>query len=298
LFDLIAIVDWSAAASIGPARSSPDRCWIGWGSPQSRPEPTYFRTRPAAIAFLRELLLQTAGPALVGWDFPHGFPRGSLGGGRAAAARLAALVQDARDGINNRFEVAARLNQELGRPPGPFWGCPPNCAGSALSDRRSGFEGRGFYEWRLTDHLLRQRGTGIQSVWKLYTRGSVGSQTLLGLPAICNLLIDPALAGRSRLWPFETRWDTDLAGIIHAEIWPSLSDHANHPHPIKDARQVAATRDWALDLDAQGRLKGCFARPTGMAPADAEACLVEEGWILNAPADLITAAGPPPGKYP
>ena len=289
LFDLIAIVDWSAAASIGPPRPSPDRCWIGWGSQEVRPEPGYFRTRAAALACLRELLIQSSGPALVGWDFPHGFPRGSLGGGRPAAAGLAALVKDAPDGTNNRFDVAARLNQKLGGPPGPFWGCPAHRAGGALSDRRSGFEGRGFSEWRLADHLLRRRGTGIQSVWKLYTTGSVGSQTLLGLPAIHGLLTDPLLAERSRLWPFETRWDADLTGIVHAEIWPSLSEHAKQPHPIKDARQVAATRDWALDLDAQGLLKACFARPAGMAAADAEACLAEEGWILNAPADLVIA---------
>ena len=290
LFDLIAIVDWSAAASIGPARPSPDRCWIGWGSPGARPEPTYFRTRAAAMVFLRELLLQTSGSALVGWDFPHGFPRGSLGGGRAAAARLAGLIEDAPDGANNRFEVAAGLNQELGGPPGPFWGCPSHRAGTALSDRRSGFEGRAFAEWRLADHLLRRRGTGIQSVWKLYTTGSVGSQTLLGLPAIYGLVTDSLLAERSRFWPFETHWDADLTGIIHAEIWPSLSDHAAHPHPIKDARQVAATRNWALDLDAAGRLRSCFALPVGMTRADAKACLSEEGWILNAPADLVSAA--------
>ena len=245
------------------------------------------------MAFLRELLIQSSGPALVGWDFPHGFPRGSLGGGRPAAARLAALVQDAPNGANNRFEVAARLNRDLGRPPGPFWGCPAHRAGTALSDRRSAFEGRGFAEWRLADHLLRRRGTGIQSVWKLYTTGSVGSRTLLGLPAIHGLLTDPLLGERSRLWPFETGWDVHLTGVVHAEIWPSLSDHASHPHPIKDARQVAATRDWALDLDTHGRLKPCFARPTGMMAADAEACLGGEGWILNAPADLVSAAALP-----
>src|SRR4029078_8428419 len=93
LFDLIAIVDWSAAASIGPARPSPDRCWIGGGSPRHRAEATYFRNRAAAMVFLRELLLQTSGSALVGWDFPHGFPRGSLGGGRGAATRLARLLE-------------------------------------------------------------------------------------------------------------------------------------------------------------------------------------------------------------
>jgi hypothetical protein len=209
-----------------------------------------------------------------------------LGGGRSAAAKLAALIEDGPDGSNNRFAVAAHLNQQLGRPPGPFWGCPAARATAELSDRRSSFEGRGFAEWRLADDLLRRRGTGIQSVWKLYTRGSVGSQTLLGLPAIHRLLNDPALAGRSRIWPFETEWDRDLCGILHAELWPSLAAHEAQPYPIKDARQVAAARDWALDLDAEGRLRAWFGRPAGMTEAESAACLAEEGWILIAPRDL------------
>ena len=285
-FDLIAIVDWSAAASPGPARPSADRCWIAWGTPDARPGPAYFRTRAEAISFLRELLTKTPAAALVGWDFPHGFPKGSLGGGRPAAARLAALIEDAHDGANNRFEVAAHINRMFGHAPGPFWGCPLDRASADLSDRRCGFDGRGFAEWRLADDLLRRRGTGIQSVWKLYTRGSVGSQTLLGLPAIHRLLTDPALADRSRLWPFETGWDRDLSGIVHAELWPSLAPHALEPYPIKDARQVAAARNWALDFDAARQLGACFARPAGMTDADSRTCLAEEGWILNAPRDL------------
>ena len=286
-FHLIAIVDWSAAATPGPKRPCADRCWIAWGTPDARPEPAYFRTRAEVTGSLRELLAGVRGTALVGWDFPHGFPQGSgFGGGRNAAARLSELVLDAPDGTNNRFEVAARLNRMLGRAPGPFWGCPADRATRDLSDRRCAFAGRGFAEWRLADDLLRRRGTGIQSVWKLYTRGSVGSQTLLGLPAIHRLLSDPALAGRSRLWPFETGWDRELSGIVHAELWPSLADHRAQPYAIKDARQVAAARDWALDLDAGGQLSVWFGRPEGLSDAESAACLGEEGWILNAPRDL------------
>ena len=83
LFALIALVDWSAAATRGPARPCHDRVWIAWGTREARPEPAYFRTRTEAVAFLRDLLAGTAGAALVGWDFPHGCPTGSgLGGGR------------------------------------------------------------------------------------------------------------------------------------------------------------------------------------------------------------------------
>jgi molybdopterin-guanine dinucleotide biosynthesis adapter protein len=292
LFDLVVMVDWSAAAGPGPARPSPDRCWIAWGTQEERPPPAYFRTRHAAVAWLARLLEASPCAVLVGWDFPHGFPAGAgLGGGRKAAARLARLVSDAPDGANNRFLVAARLNRRLGRPPGPFWGCPAWLADADLRDRRGGFAERGFGEWRTADGLLRRQGYPIQSVWKLYTRGSVGSQTLLGLPAIHALLTRPALARRSRWWPFDTGWDRSLAGIVHAEVWPSLADHEAAPYPIKDARQVAAARDWALALDAAGRLRPCFARPPGLTEETAAACLGEEGWILNA-LPALAGAGP------
>jgi molybdopterin molybdotransferase len=57
-------------------------------------------------------------------------------------------------------------------------------------------------EFRAVERLVRRtRRLAIQSAWKLYTTGSVGSQTLLGLPAVHRLL--GALGDRARLWPFE-----------------------------------------------------------------------------------------------
>jgi hypothetical protein len=79
---------------------------------------------------------------------------------------------------------------------------------------------------------------------------------------------------------------------VHAELWPSLADHRAQPYEIKDARQVAAARNWALDLDAAGQLGVCFARPDGLSDAESAACLGQEGWILNAPRDLAVQRPP------
>ncbi len=282
LFDLVVAVDWSAAASPGPRRPTGDRCWLAGGTADRRPTAEYVRTRLEAEHRIAELLAAQTGNALIGWDFPYGYPAGSgLGCGRALARHLAARIEDGADGANNRFAVAAALNRELGAPPGPFWGCPRRQAGADLTEKKPPFAGRRFGEWRLVDSLLRARGRNIQSAWKLYTTGSVGSQILMGLPTVDRLICRNNMAARSRIWPFETGWDRSLDGIVHAEMWPSLTDHHRQSHAIKDARQVLASRDWLLDLDAAGRLRPAFARPALLSDADASAVETEEGWILG-----------------
>ena len=289
LFDLVVMVDWSAASRPGPRVETKDQIWIAWGSPRSRPAPLYCRTRQDAFEHLRRLLERCRGSAVVGFDFPHSYPAGSgLGGGRKLAARLASLIDDRPDNGNNRFDVARRLNREMGKPPGPFWMVPAKAADKVLPMKRpklrdERFEGRVFGEYRAIDRYLRAQGEYPQSAWKLCGAGSVGSQTLLGLPVIHRLLTTPALAGRSRVWPFETGWDARLDGIIHTEIWPSLKRFApdRQPYKIKDARQVAAVRDALLEEDCRGRLRGWFKQPRHLSPVENRICLRDEGWIFG-----------------
>src|SRR5579883_1887500 len=282
LFDLVVMVDWSAASKPGPPRDSKDQIWIAWGGARARPAPRYCRTRGEAAALLRELLADVPGNALIGFDFPNAYPVGSgLGGGRVAAARLAAVVEDAPDNRNNRFAVARALNRELGQPPGPFWMCPAKEADGALTVTRPPFDHRAFGEYRLVERRLHAERRYPHSVWKLCGAGSVGSQAIMGLPVVHRLLTDSALAARSRIWPFETAWDSRLDGIVHAEIWPSLFALDGQRHPIKDARQVAAVRDALLDADRRGALRDWFARPAGLSESENRVCLDSEGWILG-----------------
>jgi hypothetical protein len=104
-----------------------------------------------------------------------------------------------------------------------------------------------------------------------------------------RLLTDPALAPRARLWPFETRWDESIGpdAIVIAEMWPSLVDCRDQPYPIKDARQVAAARDWALDRPRA--LLRSLARPPGLTDDEERCCREVEGWIVgpNVPAGNV-----------
>jgi hypothetical protein len=226
-----------------------------------------------------------AGLALVGFDFAFGYPaEAGLPAGRALCARLAAMVRDRPDGTNNRFEVAGLLNREIqatlaGDFDGPFWGHPAERDYPHLRPKRP----RPFPP-RIPDGRLVERrhgSRGIQSPWKLFTRGAVGSQTLVGLPAVHRLLTDPALAARARVWPFETAWDRTVGEdtIVIAEMWSSLVDCSRQPYAIRDQCQVAAVRDWALDRPAA--LARGLARPAGLTDEEERIAREIEGWIVE-----------------
>jgi hypothetical protein len=289
-FARIIVVDWSAASTLGPAKPTHDRCWLAWGGPRRGAAPEYFRGRYDAERRIVELIAETDGDVLVGFDFPFGYPHGSgLGGGRALAARLAGLIEDAADGRNNRFAVAARLNAELGAPPGPFWGCPKALASDLLLPTKPTYAGRTFDERRLADSRLVHRQ--IMPVWQLLGSGAVGGQMLLGLPVVHRLLNHPAYCTRAKVWPFETDWDEDLRGVVFAEMWPSLNDHHRQSHAIKDARQVAASRDWLLAADVSGQLRSYFARPSDLSKTAIRICEREEGWIVGGAAAASLGRG-------
>lgn len=278
------MVDWSAAASPGPASPSADRCWIAWTDSATHSDAEYFRTRAACMKRIHELLTSHEGPACVGFDFPFGYPSGSgLGGGRNAASRIALdLVSDSTD-RNNRFEVAASFNRAISGSSGPFWGCPATAASDYLTTKKPDFINDKFEEWRVVEKFLRneRKEHSISTVWKLYTVGSVGSQSLTGLKELNDLARLPDVAHRVKFWPFETNWEADLSGIILTEIWPSLNGHKLYDHPIKDARQVLACRDWLLDKIALGDAQEAFAAPDWLTPLEEKKCRIEEGWILG-----------------
>lgn len=225
------------------------------------------------------------GAALVGFDFAFGYPADAgLPAGRALCARLDGLIRDEPDGANNRFEVAGILNREIqaafgGGFDGPFWAHPAGHAYPHLSPKRPNPFPPRIPNGRLVERRLGSRR--IQSPWKLFTRGAVGSQTLLGLPAVHRLLTDPGLATRARLWPFETGWNQAIAedAIVIAEIWPSLVDCTRQPYPIKDQCQVAAVRDWALDDPSA--LAAALARPAHLTDEEDRVCREREGWIVG-----------------
>jgi hypothetical protein len=271
LFDTVIIVDWSAANAPSPARPSADAIWIGVMR-KGEESTTYHRTRVDAEAALVALLDAERGAGqrvLLGFDFPMGYPVGFAGrltGLRDASAVwawLADQIVDGPDNRNNRFAVAAQINARMGGG-GPFWGCPAGQVYDALPATKAvDYAALDLPERRTVEVKVPR----AQPVWKLYTTGSVGSQTLMGLPMIHRLAQRADVA----VWPFDTR----EAPVVIAEIYPSLLTNAvaKDNDTIKDRAQVRLLARSLWRLAQKDRLAPVF---------DVPDVAREEGWILGA----------------
>ena len=295
LFSAYVIVDWSAAAK--PATGA-DSVWIGVMKRDVRFRLTFEAHNPPTraeaekkLAAILDDLKKRGERALVGFDFPLGFPRGvsealKLPGEapwRAVWDQLDRMVKDKADNTNNRFGVGSELNRRLTGGPFPFWGCPPKDALTTLQPKRTRAHGPDdLPEFRHADVAAK----GAASIWKLYYNGSVGGQAILGIPAVRRLKL--ARGEAVRVWPFETGFKAlgpaDLEGVdaVVAEVYPSLLKVQPAAGEVKDLAQVRATAEHFAKLDEAGKLAELFAAPKAAAPdvlVDAER---EEGWILGA----------------
>jgi hypothetical protein len=237
---------------------------------------------------------------LIGFDFSYGFPAGfaaalglsaRLPPWRATWERLRDGIQDAPNNANLRFDDAARLNEAIGSPPGPFWGHPSGFTSPALTwNVKFPFRtarGQTLHELRHTERHLRGLKRLPFPVWKLAGQGAVGSQALLGIPRVAALRDDLDLAPFSRAWPFETGFTADTIPdsgpfILHAEIWPGVLEPDPVSHPVADARQVLALVHWARRLDIAGDLAAEFSTPGSLNSDQIDQCVREEGWTLGA----------------
>jgi len=295
LFDAYLMVDWSAAS--GP-KTGKDSIWFAlaewrdaglWLSKLENP-PTRWRARDMLACLLADLLAKGK-RVLVGFDFPFGYPHGTaralgLAGmpWRAAWKTLAGCVSDDEKNRNNRFEVAGRLNQKIGHREGPFWGHPPQHKDRyiCLKPAQPAYD-FGLAEKRICERFI----TGPQPVWKLNGAGSVGGQTLTGLPVVHALRKDSRLRKRSRIWPFETDLKTlDMDDLKHqpvvfAEIYPSLVTPCSSSGQVKDALQVQAIAAYMAGLDKRQKLRELFAGALDLKPNERRSVEREEAWILG-----------------
>jgi molybdopterin-guanine dinucleotide biosynthesis adapter protein len=274
-FDTVIVVDWSAANVPSPAKASADAIWIGVARAGGC-EVGYHRTRSAAEAALVAVLEVEAGAGrrvLAGFDFPLGYPEGfavrlaGKAGPRGVWDWLEAHLVDGPDNRSNRFELAAGINKRFGGA-GPFWGRPAGLDLPTLPARKLvDYAGLGLTERRQIELAVPR----AQSVWKLYTTGSVGSQSLTGLPMIARLARRPGCA----VWPF----DAVDAPLVLTEVYLSLLGRdvaaAIAEGEIKDAAQVRLLAQAFWALSAQGGLGALLDLPQGAAQT-------EEGWILGA----------------
>jgi hypothetical protein len=309
LFDVYIAVDWSARSIPSPAKPTRDAIWVGEKVAPSLEDSTslgesYWSTRFACRSYVRDRLLHHVNlnrRVFIGFDFAYGYPTGfakalgldgNLPAWRKIWNELSGLIVDDENNHNNRFRVAAELNARCGGPPpGPFWGCPVGCELPTLS-RKSPAQG---YPYKVAPDLVidrlrwvDKRERGLQPGWKLIGSGSVGGQTLVGIPIVRCLRDDPLLAPVSRVWPFETGFtpvptpETDPC-ILYAEIWPGVVPDPLDPNVlIRDQAQVRAVVHWLCRLDTAGQLHELFAQPAELSTDATKTCLEEEGWILGA----------------
>ena len=301
LFHAYVMVDWSAASAPKTGR---DSIWIGVSKRDSRFRQTFEAhnppTRVAAEALLREVmadLVRKDDRALVGFDFPLGYPRGTAAAlklkleederPQAAMWRfLAGAVVDKADNTNNRFSLAARMNRLITDEARPFWGAPARDAQRWLSSTKPKDGSGELPTLRHAEAATQGRGkAGAKSVWQLMGAGSVGGQAIMGVPAAARLVGE--LGDRGAVWPFTTGWKAlspaDLAGkeALVAEIYPALVPVQPEPGEVPDRAQVRTLCEHFARLDEQGRLGAAFAPPKGASAEFVAEVEGEEGWILG-----------------
>jgi hypothetical protein len=232
---------------------------------------------------------------IAGFDFPFGYPAGfaarlGLAGPpwRAVWDEIASLIDDQPNNDNNRFEVAATLNQRVSNGPFPFWGCPATKINGCLAPRHHRLHiSDGLREKRLIDEWM----VGAQPCWKLIGAGSVGGQVLTGLPVVRALRDDPRWADRARIWPFETGLGiADPARIVFAEVWPSWWKICPGLGPPHDKAQVRTVARIFAARDRAGELRSWFSPAIG--DADPHQIISEEAWTLGVTAPRLRATKP------
>ena len=291
LFHTHVIVDWSARSKPSPERPTKDAIWWAAARDGVVDEPADARTRHEAVELLATFIaeeLDAKRRVLIGFDFPFGYPAGvaaHLTGEASALALwdwLAARIEDTEENANNRFEVAEAINRAYPGV-GPFWGRPGTWRYPDVPTRASSRTGREAHppERRIAD----SRAKGAKTVWQLAYAGSVGSQVLLGLPAIKRLIEHPRLKGRLAVWPFDTGLRAPEAPAVVAEIYPSLLrreiEARTNDGEIPDAAQVRVNAEAFARLDALGWLAPLFQGAPYLDAAERRIIETEEAWILG-----------------
>ena len=325
LFDAYIFVDWGAKNGPYAPGAKSDSPWLAEGRWNIEDfqweEERWFSTRRELVDHARCRLLrhiEKRRRVLVGFDFAYGYPDGfgealglsdtswagvwtelasptNISGGRRAPPNTYA----AADNQNNRFEVAAHLNERIGLGNGPFYGCPKGKVGRWLQQGRPAFpvnlsRNLRLQEFRATEKRLLNAAKRPLSTWWVLggAAPTVGGQILTGIPAVRELRMAPLLQRYSKIWPFETGFNTpatkpDTPVVIHAEIWPGtqasrVDTFLSADRTLtRDQAQVRAMVAWAANEDASGRLAGWFGAPTALSPSALSACAQQEGWILG-----------------
>jgi precorrin-8X/cobalt-precorrin-8 methylmutase len=289
MFDTFIMVDWSAANLPRVGRDSIWLCRLDPAGETLVNPPTRQRARAVLTDWLGGVC-EARRRALVGFDFPFGYPAGfaarlGLAGSpwRAVWDEIAALIKDGDDNRNNRFDVAEALNRRVSGDRFPFWGCPLAPLRTHLHGKHHrGHDSGGLAERRLVDRYI----PTAQPCWKLLGAGSVGGQALTGIPVARALRDHQHWRDQTRVWPFETglRPPPDPR-IVIAEVYPSLWAVRPKPQETKDAAQVRTVAGYLAARDRAGELGALFVGDPALTPTQRAQVEREEAWTLG-----VTAA--------
>lgn len=299
LFDAYVMVDWSAASKPVTGKNS---IWIGVLAKDARLKFKYqsanIETRLKAREFLEGIISKLTGRGdrvLVGFDFSFGYPAGtaaalgldtgSLAPWQAMHAHLASKLKDKPDNSNARYAIAAGMNYAISRGPYPFWGAPARDEVSTLSGKKPDFEGQALAEFRIVEDWLRAQKLGQpKSVWQLAYTGSVGGQSMTGIPHVHGLRQSmPAC----RVWPFEfpegalNSETLDGVQVVLAEIYPSLVKANPESGEPLDAAQVREIARHYSKMDEKGLLQPAISTGKSLDEREISQIQAEEGWILG-----------------
>ena len=167
---------------------------------------------------------------------------------------------------------------------GPFWGRPWQWSQFKNVPTKEKVRTCRPNERRIADKLAK----GAKTVWQLAYAGSVGSQVIVGLPALKRLLADPRIGGRGSVWPFDTGLrapDTREAPLVLAEIYPSLLRKevaaCRGDGEVLDRAQVRVNAAAFARLDRRSGLAPLFEGACGLSPDKCRVIVEEEAWILG-----------------
>jgi precorrin-8X/cobalt-precorrin-8 methylmutase len=284
VFDRFVVVDWSANSTPKLGR---DSIWIARCDASDGSSTVNLPTRAAATGFLIDLIeSDPTASMLIGVDFSLGYPAGTaaalgLTGTEWSAMwdLLASRITDDDRNVNNRFTVAAELNERLSGTASPFWGCPPSARSRHLSSTKPSTVIE-LAEFRAVEALLRARGARPFSSWQLLGAGAVGSQSLVGIARMDALR--QRVGDRLHIWPFTTGLTMpplDRGAVVLVEIWPSMYPTREVAGEVRDAAQVRTTARWLVEADASGVLDAYFSPSPSCEVA--RAAVAEEGWMFG-----------------
>jgi len=305
LFDSYVVVDWSAASRPCLRENSIWLCMVRREHGRlQRVALQNIATRLEARERLLELLtadISAGRSTFAGFDFAFGYPAGfaaRLGlegpAWRATWDLLSEQIQEEGGNKNNRFEIAASLNRRMGSGACHFWGCPGDSREFLSATKQCLYQAPDLPERRITE----KSASGTKSVWQLHYNGSVGSQTLMGIPVLRFLRDHQAMAPATRVWPFETglREPTRQGGgqVVLAEIYPSSVPVSVLDGQVKDEAQVRALAQRFAEWDDDGTLAPLFLGDPALSPEQRRLIENEEGWILAKRSAVTAAVAPVP----